>query len=74
MMPDLLKHAYIQLLNFQKVPWVVEGKGVSIFTNNEFTDHFESIDGELYHLEVGIRPRWPYSAIPFELFIKDEFG
>lgn len=68
-MRDVVKKTYLIVLKVgfnqnRKKLWVIDGK------NNKYS--FLSVDGKTYSLYISDRRPWPNSAIPYELFIKDE--
>jgi hypothetical protein len=70
-MNDVVKQTYLLLAknNFKlsgKKLWVHEGGYYTV-------GNFKSIDNKLYYLCISSkRPNYPYSVIPYELFIEDE--
>lgn len=56
--------------------WVVQGQSYDRYSTNKgkvLSTDFVSVDGSVYHLQSGDRPKGPMTlSIPFKLFMKDE--
>ena len=76
-MNSLFKALYIHCLVMGKTGqlWVVKGQSLERYSTRKtvLDTNFVSIDGEVWHLVSGPRPKtFMTLVIPFYLFIKDE--